>query len=60
MISIRLRKFGTQLAGDVNKEGGGVMTLAAIIAAFLILSLFLTMLGSSPKGDSECQIDPEP
>jgi hypothetical protein len=36
------------------------MTLAAIIAAFLILSLFLTMLGSSPKGDSECQIDPEP
>jgi len=35
------------------------MTLAAIIGIFLIFSLFLTMLGSSPKPDTECQIDPD-
>lgn len=36
------------------------MTLAAIIGIFLIFSLFLTMLGSSPKPEADGQIDSEP
>lgn len=39
---------------------GGVMTLVGIIAVFVIISLFFTMLGSSPEPEAECQIDPEP
>jgi len=36
------------------------MTLAAIVGVVLILGLFLSMLGSSPAPETECQIDPEP
>jgi hypothetical protein len=36
------------------------MALVGIIALFLVISLFFAMLGSSPKPESECQIDPEP
>lgn len=36
------------------------MTLVGIIAIFVVLSLFFNMLGSSPKPEPECQIDPEP
>jgi hypothetical protein len=35
------------------------MLMGAIVAIFLILALFLSMLGSSPKTDGECQIDTE-
>jgi hypothetical protein len=35
------------------------MVVGAIIAVFLILGLFLAMLGSSPKNDGEWHIDTE-
>jgi len=35
------------------------MLMGAIIAIFLILALFLAMLGQSPKSDSEYQTDTE-
>jgi hypothetical protein len=35
------------------------MLMGAVLAIFLILALFLSMLGSSPKSDGEYRIDTE-
>lgn len=35
------------------------MLFGAILAAFLILGLFLSMLSDSPKGDTEAHSDTE-
>jgi hypothetical protein len=35
------------------------MMVGAIVAVFLILSLFMSMLADSPKADSEAQSDTE-
>ena len=42
-----------------QKSGSEVMVAGAIVAVFVIFGLFLSMLGSSPKSDEECQIDTE-
>jgi len=53
-------KNGKQRALEKIEGKGSFMTLVGIIAVFVIISLFFTMLGSSPEPESECQIDPEP
>jgi hypothetical protein len=58
-LALFLGTVAHQLLSKFAEGGVLVMLAGAIVALLLIFGLFLSMLSSSPRADSECHPDTE-